>query len=232
MDVKTLATVRKKHKLYRRWLETRAGQDYQEYAKARNKASIECRKAKIKLEETVAAQAKNNPKSFWSYVKSKTSTRTGIDDLLKEDGTRTRNDKEKAQVLNDFFQSVFTTEQDGELPEAPTYTFDEELTDFDITEDSVKKQLKRLKSDKAAGSDGIPPLLLVEAADALALPVSIIFRKSLSEGRIPDDWRTANVTPIFKKGSKLSPNNYRPVSLTSVLCKVMEALVRERIMAH
>ena len=232
LDGGTLTSVRKKHKLYRRWLSTKSGQDYQEYAKARNKAARECRRAKIRLEATVAEQAKKNPKSFWSYVKSKTSTRTGISDLKKEDGTMAKTDRDKAEVLNAFFQSVFTREPDGRLPTSPHFEFDSELTDFDITKEDVRKLLRKLKTGKAAGLDGIPPLLLVETADSLALPVSIIFQKSLEEGRIPDDWRKASVTPIFKKGSRSSANNYRPVSLTSVLCKTMETMVRSKVMDH
>ncbi len=66
MDKGTLESVRKKHKLFRKWTESRDGQAYQEYVRARNKARSNCRKAKKKLEATIAAQAKANPKAFWS----------------------------------------------------------------------------------------------------------------------------------------------------------------------
>ena len=62
--------------------------------------------------------------------------------------------------------------------------------------------------------------------------MEIIFNRSLEEGEIPKEWREASITPIFKKGSKLEASNYRPVSLTSVCCKVMEGIVRERITSH
>ena len=81
--------------------------------------------------------------------------------------------------------------------------------------------------------DDIPPILLVETAEALALPISMIFKKSLEEGCIPDDWRKAKVAPIYKnKGNRSSTNNYRPVSLTSVVCKTMETLVRGKMITH
>ena len=63
-------------------------------------------------------------------------------------------------------------------------------------------------------------------------PLSILFTKSMKEGKIPDDWRRANVTPLFKKGSKFAPGNYRPVSLTSVVCKTMERIVKEALTKH
>ena len=96
----------------------------------------------------------------------------------------------------------------------------------------MQKLLKNLKKGKAAGPDDIPTILLSETAEALALPVSIIFRKSLDEGQLPNIWKKAKVTPIFKKGSRASANNYRPVSLTCILCKVMETLIRNRVLNH
>ena len=60
----------------------------------------------------------------------------------------------------------------------------------------------------------------------------MIFNKSIDEGRIPRDWRSANVAPIFKKGKRDDPANYRPVSLTSVVCKVLESIVRDKIIEH
>ena len=218
----------KKHKMYMRWIETRDGHHYQEYAKARNKAARECRKAKIRLEKTVAEQAKRNPKSFWSYVKAKTSTRYGIGDLKRDDGTIASTDKEKAQVLNDFFQSVITEEPDGELPKAPQFPFNSPLTNIDFKTEDIRKLLTKLKSGKAAGPDDIPTILLTETAEALALPISIIFRKSLDEGRVPSMWKQAKVTAIFKKWNRNSANNYRPVSLTCLLCKLMETLIRNK----
>ncbi|KAL8614561.1 hypothetical protein ACOMHN_028972 [Nucella lapillus] len=153
--------------------------------KARNKASRECRKAKRNLEATVAAEAKNNPKVFWSYVKSKTTTRSGIGDLKKENGSKTTSDQEKAKLLNNFFHSVFTHEDDGPLPDLPTAEYSTTLEDFEISEEKVLKLLQTLKTHKATGPDGINPLVLSKAADILAHPVTILFRKSLEDEQVP-----------------------------------------------
>jgi hypothetical protein len=94
--------------------------------------------------------------------------------------------------------------------------------DFDFSVEKVRKLLSELNTTKAAGPDDVHPLILAKAAEVLAYPIATLFRRSLDDGKIPEDWRTARMTPAFKKGSRLLPNNSRPVSLTSVLCKVME----------
>ena len=71
--------------------------------------------------------------------------------------------------------------------------------------------------------------MLRELADVLAEPFSIVFRTSLSEGSLPTQWKVANVTPVFKKGDKSKPGNYRPISLTSILCKMMEKIIRDAV---
>ena len=73
---------------------------------------------------------------------------------------------------------------------------------------------------------------LKETAEIMSVPLALVFTRSLEEGVVPEDWRKANVTPIFKAGSKLSPGNYRPVSLTSIACKVMESIIRDNIVDH
>ena len=84
----------------------------------------------------------------------------------------------------------------------------------------------------AAGPDEIGPRLLQELEGAATAALTIIFRESVASGVVPDDWRRANVTPIFKKGTKMDPGNYRPVSLTSVCCKILEGLLKTTIMKH
>ena len=91
---------------------------------------------------------------------------------------------------------------------------------------------KGLKENSASGMDAIPNKLLIETANEISRPLSMLFRRSLKERSIPEEWRYANVTPIFKKGSKAEPGNYRPVSLTSATCKLMEKIVKEDIKKH
>ena len=104
------------------------------------------------------------------------------------------------------------------------------MSDFYITPEGVFKLLKNLNPHKACGPDNIKPIVLKELADVLTPIVTLIFQDSLKQGVVPTDWQKANVTPIYKKGEKYKAINYRPVSLTCVLCKTMEHVIASQIM--
>ncbi|KFO80749.1 RNA-directed DNA polymerase from mobile element jockey, partial [Cuculus canorus] len=101
-----------------------------------------------------------------------------------------------------------------------------------IQEEAVRDLLAQLDTHKSMGPDGIHPRVLKDLADVLSKPLSIIFQWSWLTGEVPLDWRLANVVPIYKKGCREDLGNYRPVSLTSVLGKVMEQVILSAIMKH
>ncbi|KFQ25601.1 hypothetical protein N332_03812, partial [Mesitornis unicolor] len=96
----------------------------------------------------------------------------------------------------------------------------------------VNDLLHHLDIHKSMGPDGIQPRVLRELAEVLAKPLSILCQKSWLTGEVPVNWRLANVMPIYKKGWKEDPGNYRPVSLTSVPGKVMEQIMLSVAMRH
>jgi hypothetical protein len=106
------------------------------------------------------------------------------------------------------------------------------LKESTITEKKIKDKIKKLRPKSAAGPDRIGPGLLQNLIEEVAPALKIIYERSLEEGEVPEDWKTANVTPIFKKGVKSDPGNYRPVSLTSVCCKLLESIIRDDIVHH
>ena len=89
-----------------------------------------------------------------------------------------------------------------------------------------------MNKSSAAGPDGIPAILFIETKLQISVPLTIILRKSIDEGNIPDMLKLAYITPIHKRGSKLKPENYRPVSLTSHVINIFERVVKARIMGH
>ena len=170
--------------------------------------------AKKTFEQNLANNSKRRPRSFWAYMKSKTSNRQSVGPI-KDKGEMLTDDLKQAEVLNTFFSSVFTRENVDSIPVIDDiFTGEAPLRTLIFTEEILKEKIEGLRTMAAPGPDGITPKLLQVTKDMVCLPLKIIFEKSLGEGSVPNDWKCANVTPIFKKGKKSEAGNYRPVSLT------------------
>ena len=240
LNAKNLRLLKKKNRLWSKVRKKLASEEQElNYRRLKNQIRRLTRQGKKLMEKNIAKLAKSNPKSFWAYAQSKLKTRAGIPDLAKtnvsnnkNDTTYTTSDEEKANVLQDFFSSVFTQEPPGDLPYFETRDFQYQLSDIDITYDMVKKKSLKLKSNKSPGPDSIHPRVLHDTAETIALPIMLIFCMSIKTKCLPHDWKVANISAIFKKGNKSYPNNYRPVSLTSVVCKVLESIIRDYIIKN
>ena len=154
--------------------------------------------------------------------------------LLKEDGKEITDDESIAQEMNLYFSSVFTQEQSN-LPEFGNIINDR-LSSILCTTSEVEKYLKTLNAHKYPGpvplsSFLIPPRILKECAHELSTPLRTFFNKSFTTRLLPTDWKMTNITPIHKKGHKHKKENYRQISVTSVVCKVAENIVRSRVKA-
>ena len=142
----------------------------------------------------------------------------------------TTDDKEKAGILSEYFHEVFTLEDKASTPKPnENYAVREILQDISFDSRQVMEGLKTCKSP---GVDNISNDILRNVEGSIAVPLTILYNKSIDTVTIPSDWGRANATPIFKKGNKHAVENYRPISLTSVPCKVMESIVKERIVTE
>ena len=124
----------------------------------------------------------------------------------------------------------FKTKKIEPIPNFDDRNFMQELNTVRISSDKISKAIDRLKSSKSQGP--MHPMLLKECKKALLPPLKCIFEKSLEERKIPEIWKSAHVTAIFKSGSKSKPENYRPISLTSVPGKLLERIIRDEIVNH
>ena len=224
--------IKLKENAYFKWKHTRDDNDYKEYAKYRNQTKRECRKADIEYEKNIAKKAKTNPKIFYSFVNSKMKVKESIGDLVNKDGNKVSSNDEKAEILNNFFCSVFTKEKTDSIPECENKNKENYIDNVIFTKDKVLKKLKNLNASKTGGPDGIQAVVLKELCNELSEPLAVLFEKSMKEGKLPAIWKDANVSPIFKKGEKNKPNNYRPVSLTCLLCKIMESIIRDTLFSY
>jgi ribonucleases P/MRP protein subunit RPP40 len=228
---------RAKTKAWKKYVESDRNQRmYQKYVNKLHEAQKVNIRAKRNFEQSLADSVKNNDKSFFAYVRSKQRTKDRVGPLMDKSGKTVTDQYEAANILNDYFSSVFTVEDVSVIPD-PRQIFVGEISrdgllDIDITEEIVLKKLEEINVNKCPGIDGIHPKLLHELRFLLAKPLTQLYRASLEQGIIPYDWREAGVTPLFKKGKKSDPQNYRPVSLTSILCKIFESIVKDKIIEH
>ena len=154
-----------------------------------------------------------------------------VGNITRPDGTVATEISEKVTELSAFFGSVFIDENLEEMPRpTPKQSCTESLDDVNITEERVRAKLRALNASKTPGPDNVHPRILKETAEAVCVPLTMLYKKSLSTGELPEDWKCGNITPIHKKGSKGAASNYRPISLTTQVSKVLEVLVRDDIM--
>ena len=174
---------------------------------------------------------KGDSKSFWRYIKAQKQDSQGVAPLRS--GSKLLADsKSKAEALSAQFSSVFTrdTEETKDVRlEGPSYPH---ISSLKITETGVERLLANLNPSKASGPDQVPGRILKTLSNELAPVLTHIFRQSLSEGKVPRDWSTALITPVFKKGTRSDPANYRPVSLTCIACKLMEHIICTHVRGH
>ena len=227
--------IKKKFNSYIKQRENPTHYNHFKYTQTRNESTRVNRAAIRVFEKKIADNCKDNPRSFWKYVGTKTKAKSGISALMTGDGEMLESDKDKAELLNKFFSSVFTREDKQNVPHVTESSKSDgkAIKDLNkITPDIVEKKLKELNANKAQGPDKIPPRVLKELAKELSTPLCALFNKSIKSSTLPNDWKNAAVTAIFKKGTKSDPGNYRPVSLTCVTCKILESCVRDQIVSY
>ena len=192
-------------------------------------------KCKVNFEKKITKCMKYNTKPFYAYLRGKRVLKDCVSSLEKPDGSLTKNNCETAEVLADAFASVFVKEPYGPLSrECYDLSDNFEIEDIEITADDVIREFKRIDISKSKGPDGIHPKLLkgLEGNFHFISAVTRLFQTCAATGKIPVQWKTANVTSLYKKGSRKDALNYRPVSLTCIICKIYEKLIRRHILNY
>jgi len=226
MSHKALKCVKKKRRIFSKHKD----KDHPAVKKANRRSQRELKKARRNFEKMLAMNIKSDSKSFYAYVRSKSKSKVQVGSLIDSQGQHISDDQKIVTHFNEYFSSVFTKEDLTNIPKTvPVYTDHGISKNFDLNFNlnDVAEALEKLRVDKAIGPDGLSPRLLKEIKDVISYPLFLLFKKSLNEASVPDDWKCANVTPIFKKGNRNAAENYRPVSLTSQVSRLFERIVRD-----
>ena len=171
-----------------------------------------------------------NQKPFWTYIKSLRRDRSSIPTLKVSNKAPAATDQSKANALVEQFSSVFTQEDLHNIPELRQEYPDMDTITFGL--EGIQKLLENLKPHKAGGPDDISARFLKENAAELAPMYQHLFTQSYNHSVLPKSWCEASVCPIYKKGQKYLPENYRPVSLTSIPCKILEHIIVSKTWEH
>ena len=227
----TLLMIRRKRRAFILAKRTKTTKDRNRYKRLTNLVRDMTRNDHRQHLESITNNLHIDQKPFWRWLKSLRGGASLIPDIHSMGQTLSRS-IDKAMALNSFFTSVFTKENVSTVSQArkslDTCKSNQSIDNITFDETEVYTTLCKLDPQKASGPDGVPGRLLREGALELHEPLCKIFNLSLQRGQLPMDWKRANISPIFKKGSKHDPSNYRPVSLTSIAVKVMERCVHKK----
>jgi len=215
----------KRDRAWRIWKRNRNARNKENYTSLRNEYAKVRKEEEKKFEKDIVDKCKEHPKLFYRFINKKMKVRDSIESLKGEHGI-IKDPKDMANLLNNRFQQVFTKESpfepQGGNVEGPY------MEEIQVYKREIYELLGNLEEEKAMGPDEVSGSILKLCKEELVDPIYDIIKCSLERGRVPKEWKRADIVPIYKSGRKEEPLNYRPVSLTSVLCKICEKLIKKQ----
>ena len=219
----------RKNRAYKKARISRKNSDWERYKQLKREIQKECRKAySAHVNGLVSDDQTGNPKKLYSFIKSKKCDASGVAQL-QSNGINHSDSVNQSNKLNDQFTSVFTVEDTTTLPKMKPANHPT-IRPIVINRKGVLKLLNDIIPYKATGSDAIPGRLLKSLSDEVADILTMISRASIDQGQYHKTGRRRS--PIFKKGDRHKPANYRPVSLTSICCKILKHIVHSHVITH
>ena len=228
--------IRIRDRLRKKVLKSKREIDKEKYKKQRNKVNNMKKIAKERFEnnlDNILLESSNKPKSYWKLMKMLIKSNKGSNnmpplvDIVNEQtlGETVFEDEHKCELLNKYFCSINKLQEENiSVPEFAVKT-DSSINNIEVTIQDIVDIITILDPKKANGPDKISHRMLKICPEKIAVPLQIIFNKSLTQQKYPSNWKIANIIAIFKKGDASLPSNYRPISLISCVGKIMERVV-------
>ena len=175
---------------------------------------------------------KSNLGAFYRYVNRKLSSSFDFGILTNAARDMVVDGSAKATLLNNYFASVFTQDDGNRPPFSRRVPQDVSLDNIEFTPARVLKAIKLTKNKRSLDPNGFSSVFVKKLGNPLAKPLCVLFSFVFNSGHIPDDWRVANIMPVFKKGPTTACSSYRPISLTSCFCKLFERIIKESVLDY
>jgi len=236
-NIKSL--IKRKNRVHQQAKRHNTQTSWAEFRSIRNRLTNTIRNAKReymqKLDENISSNNNFGSKQWWKLVGNFLSNKgsNSMNDIppITVNNKVAYSNKDKATALNNFFASQCTVENDNDdlfvLPESES-----QIEPLNITVEMTTREIKSLDISKACGPDEVHNKILKLVVDEIATPLTNLFNRSLYEGKFPDTWKTAHVTPIYKKGNPGDPSNYRPISLLSCIGKLLERILQKHMLNY
>lgn len=219
----------KKNKFYKLYKKSRSTYNYMKYSIARanyNSTNQICYKNYLRK---INNNMKSNPRSFFNFVNSKRRS-TDYPTTMKLGDLECSDDLSISNMFADFFESTYSLTESDNIQSYPYFIKESMGVGMThISEESVYDYLNKLKFSCVAGIDGVPSCILIRCAKLLHSPLSFIFNKSIQHGYFPSIWKKSIIIPLFKSGSKNIISNYRGIAKLSVIPKMFEKIVYDRL---
>ena len=217
---------RQKERLRSRYKQTKSAEHYVKYSDCRRQFK---HLVQQKMRDNLLGDDDDSnfiTKKFWSYVKSNSNSHR-IPELIHLHSTFRSDPADQTELFNTHFYNQFS---EPSLYDIQVNHNNDAMFEIDFRHTLIRRLLLNLNVNKAQGPDGIHGKILKNCAVNIAYPLSLLFKLSYSTSSIPDEWKLAHVVPVHKKGKRSNVENYRPISLTSIVMKTFEKIIRDEIM--
>ena len=181
------------------------------------------------FERNVVESLRHNPKKYWSYVNSKLANKKKFLNFIQTNERKIYQPDQMSEALNDYFHKSFNHSSENELAVNATDDDEEILDNVNISFHKVQRIIQSLPNKRSEDNDGFSYLILKGGGDILSLQLTRLFIFSLSTGKIPQDWKKSVIYPIKKKANPKTVEDYRPINITSCICRVFERIIRNAL---
>ena len=215
---------REKEEAWKKYKKSNEELEGEVYRSARNRYVQVRRKAQKEYEQRIVDKSESDPKMFYKFINEKLQKKESVDKVKVGDNIYEDIDV-IVEKLNENFCKVFTEETQfsrGMVSEVRG------MEDIAVTRGEIVEIIGQLDVNKAMGPDGVSGRVIKECQEQLLDPILDLIRTSINTGQVPVEWKRADVIPIYKGGCRMETLNYRPVSLTSIVCKICEEVIKSK----